>query len=97
MLMPFSSPLFTHVAALELLTSPNNQNMSGTCQVIRESAPNKNRDGRQKLMLKLVLFIKSVLAGSMLGGSLVTTAWHVLRLQMEGSLPVMEGSCEYIK
>jgi hypothetical protein len=34
---------------------------------------------------------------SMLGGSLVTTAWRVLRLRMEGSPPVTEGSCEYIE
>jgi len=32
----------------------------------------------------------------MLGGSLVNTAWHVLRLQMEGSPLVTEGSCKYI-
>jgi hypothetical protein len=32
----------------------------------------------------------------MLGGSLVTTAWRVLKLRMEGSPPVTEGSCEYI-
>jgi hypothetical protein len=28
---------------------------------------------------------------------LVTTAWHVLGLQMEGQPPAMEGSCEYIE
>jgi hypothetical protein len=27
----------------------------------------------------------------------VTTAWRVLRLQMEEQLPDMEGSCEYIE
>jgi hypothetical protein len=32
---------------------------------------------------------------SMLSGSLVTTAWRVLRLWMEGRLPGTEGSCEY--
>jgi hypothetical protein len=32
---------------------------------------------------------------TMLGGSLVTTAWHFLVLQMEGQPPAMEGSCEY--
>jgi hypothetical protein len=31
---------------------------------------------------------------SMLGGSLVTTAWRVLRLRMERSPPGTEGSCE---
>jgi len=31
----------------------------------------------------------------MLGGSIVATVWHVLRLQMEGSPPGTEGSCEY--
>jgi len=30
----------------------------------------------------------------MLGGSLVTTAWRVLRLRMEGSPPVKDGICE---
>jgi hypothetical protein len=33
----------------------------------------------------------------MLGGSLVTTAWCILRLQMEGSPRGTEGSCEYIE
>jgi hypothetical protein len=32
---------------------------------------------------------------AMLGGSLVTMAWHVLRLRMEGSPPGTEGSCKY--
>jgi hypothetical protein len=32
-----------------------------------------------------------------LGGSLVTMAWHVLRLRMEGSPLGMEGSCKYIE
>jgi hypothetical protein len=34
---------------------------------------------------------------SMLGGSLVTTAWRVLRLRMEESPPVTEGSSECIE
>jgi len=33
----------------------------------------------------------------MSGGSLVTTAWRVLRWWMEGSSPDTEGSCEHIK
>jgi len=33
----------------------------------------------------------------MLGGSLVTTAWHVLRLWMEGRPLDAEGSCKYIE
>jgi hypothetical protein len=33
---------------------------------------------------------------SMLGGSLFSTAWRVLRLGMEGRPTDMEGSCEYI-
>jgi hypothetical protein len=33
----------------------------------------------------------------MLGGSLVTTAWRVLRLRMEETPPVLEGSCEYVE
>jgi hypothetical protein len=32
---------------------------------------------------------------SMLGGYLVTTAWRVLRLRMEGSPPGKEGSCKH--
>jgi hypothetical protein len=34
---------------------------------------------------------------SLLGGSLVTMAWRVLRLRMEGNPPGTKGSCEYIK
>jgi hypothetical protein len=33
----------------------------------------------------------------MLGGSLFTTAWRVLRLRMEETPPDMEGNCEYIE
>jgi len=33
----------------------------------------------------------------MLGGYLVTMAWHILKLWMEGSPLVTEGSCEYIE
>jgi hypothetical protein len=33
----------------------------------------------------------------MLGGFLVTTAWCVLRLRMEGGPPGTEGSCKYIE
>jgi hypothetical protein len=33
----------------------------------------------------------------MLGGSLITTAWRVLSLRMEGIPPGTEGSCEYIE
>jgi hypothetical protein len=33
----------------------------------------------------------------MVGGSLVSTAWRVLRLRTEEMHPVMEGSCEYIE
>jgi len=33
----------------------------------------------------------------MLGGSLDTKAWRVLRLRMEGRPPDMEDSCEYIE
>jgi len=32
----------------------------------------------------------------MLGRSLVATAWHILRLQMEGRPPDTEGSCDLI-
>jgi hypothetical protein len=35
--------------------------------------------------------------GFELGGSLVSTAWRVLRLQMEETPSGMEGSCEYNK
>jgi hypothetical protein len=34
---------------------------------------------------------------AMIGGSLVSTAWRVLRLRMEGRPPDTEGSCEYIE
>jgi hypothetical protein len=34
---------------------------------------------------------------AMLGGSLVTMAWCVLRLWMEGKSPDMESSCKYIE
>jgi hypothetical protein len=34
---------------------------------------------------------------SMLGGSLVTMAWRVLRLRVEGRPPDTEGSCKYIE
>jgi hypothetical protein len=34
---------------------------------------------------------------SMLGGSLVTTAWRVLRLRMEDTASRCGGSCEYIE
>jgi hypothetical protein len=33
---------------------------------------------------------------AMLGGSLVTTAWHVLGLWMEGQPPAVEGGCKYM-
>jgi len=33
----------------------------------------------------------------MLGGSLVTMAWHILSLWIEGSSLGTEGSCEYIE
>jgi hypothetical protein len=34
---------------------------------------------------------------AMLGGFLVTTAWCILGLWMEGQLPAMKGRCEYIE
>jgi hypothetical protein len=34
---------------------------------------------------------------AMLDGPLVRTAWRVLRLRVEGSPPVTEGSCKYIE
>jgi len=37
------------------------------------------------------------LVGTMLGGSLVTTAWRVLRLRMEGRPPDTEGSYEFVE
>jgi hypothetical protein len=44
-----------------------------------------------------VQYLISIKGSAMLGGSLVTTAWRVLRLRMEGSPPGTEGSCEYIE
>jgi hypothetical protein len=37
-------------------------------------------------------FCHVIINGLMLGGSLVTTAWRVLRLQIQGSPPGTEGS-----
>jgi hypothetical protein len=37
---------------------------------------------------------KSVTLITMLGGSLVTTEWRGLRLQVKGRPPAMEGRCE---
>jgi hypothetical protein len=42
-----------------------------------------------------IIFIK--MRFTMLGGFLVTTAWRVLRLRMEGSPPSTEGSYQYIE
>jgi hypothetical protein len=42
-------------------------------------------------------YIGTIGPTSMLGGSLVTTAWRVVTLRMEGSPPGTEGSCEYIE
>jgi len=43
-------------------------------------------------------YITSVVeTASMLAGSLVTTAWRLLRLRMEERPPDMAGNCEYIE
>jgi hypothetical protein len=42
-------------------------------------------------------FLIGVRSHAMLGESLVTTAWRVVRIRMEGSPPGTEGSCEYIE
>jgi hypothetical protein len=47
------------------------------------------------VMILFQFFVFCLSGRTMLGGSLVTTAWRVLRLWMEGSPLVMEGSCEY--
>jgi hypothetical protein len=47
--------------------------------------------------MKQVRFHEFVNSNTILDGSLVTTAWRVLRLRMEGRPPDMEGSCEYIE
>jgi hypothetical protein len=45
----------------------------------------------------IILIVTTMTEWSMLGGSLVTTAWHVLRLWMEGQPPALECSCKYIE
>jgi hypothetical protein len=47
---------------------------------------------KEKMFPKTIKIILSLLSGS-----LVTTAWHFLRLRMEGRPLDMEGSCEYIE
>jgi flagellar basal body-associated protein FliL len=44
-----------------------------------------------------IIIIIIIIIIMLIVGSLVTTAWRVLRLRMEGSPPGMEGSCEYIE
>jgi hypothetical protein len=55
------------------------------------------RNRVRELVLQIGGSDLNVCSCTMLGGSLVTTAWRVLRLRMEGSLPGAEGSCEYIE
>jgi hypothetical protein len=43
----------------------------------------------------IVINSNPVSSCAMLGGSLATTAWHVLGLRMVGEPPAMDGSCEY--
>jgi hypothetical protein len=40
-------------------------------------------------------FKEHITLASMLGVSLVTTAWHIIGLQMEERPPAIKGSCEY--
>jgi hypothetical protein len=47
------------------------------------------------LVFKSLSFLGLCLA--MLGGSPVTTAWHVLKLRMEHQPPDVEGRCKYIE
>jgi hypothetical protein len=49
------------------------------------------------ILNKTTGYMDRMINEAMLGGSLVTTAWRVLRLRMEGSPPGREGSCEYIE
>jgi hypothetical protein len=42
-------------------------------------------------------FKKIRMKNTMLGGSLVTMAWHILRLRMEGRPLYTDGSCKYIE
>jgi hypothetical protein len=44
-----------------------------------------------------ITLISMVITISMLGGSLVTAAWRVLRLRMEETASRYGGSCEYIE
>jgi len=43
------------------------------------------------------IFIQRFNIAAMLCGSLITTAWRVLRLRIEGRPSDTEGSCEYIE
>jgi hypothetical protein len=45
----------------------------------------------------LIMNVQGFFYISMLGGSLVTRTWRVLRLQIEGRPPAMKSSCEYIE
>jgi len=45
--------------------------------------------------MHLVSIILVIMWDAILGGSLVTTAWRVLRLRMERIPPSSEGSSEY--
>jgi hypothetical protein len=40
---------------------------------------------------------KPTIGNAMLGVSLVTTAWRILRLPMEETPYSLEGSCEYVE
>jgi hypothetical protein len=56
-----------------------------------------SKSGRISLFPNIYKILSNILLSPMLGGSLVTMAWHILMLQMEGNPLVTEGSCKYIE
>jgi hypothetical protein len=54
-------------------------------------------DGILGARSKYSSFVKAGHFLAMLGGPLVTTAWRIVGLRMEGRPPDTEGSCEYIE
>jgi hypothetical protein len=75
------------VTSGELLTNPSNEKKNYCLKKIhtylRYFQHSHRRNWSTCHTMKLVIFYSRIKKVSMLGGSLVTTAWHVLRLWME--------------